>query len=80
MAERANFPKVGVFTLGKFGLDLVSTPLHMDEGSLDTAQNVEMVPLELEDGIRKREGMAKVNAVAAASAVLSFHNIPLPDA
>jgi hypothetical protein len=67
-----------VFTLGKAGLNLTASPIHVADDELLIAQNVSTVGLQLEDGVRKRDGLARLLADALAGRVLAVQNIPYP--
>lgn len=71
--------KLDVFNLGELGVNTVKSPLHQADGDLLQAQNAMPDPAGLEGGIRKRDGMAKVNTVAMVGAVQGIINVPLPD-
>ena len=80
MPEPAKKPsirgKVAVMNMAAMGVVLTKNPLRGVPGELATAQNA--TPNEEGGllGIRKRLGMAKVNAVAASGSILSFVNVP----
>lgn len=67
------------FKLGDLGLNLCSSPIHVEDGELSTAQNTVFSPIRAKRGIAKRPGMSAVNGTATASSVLGFVSIPLPD-
>ncbi len=71
--------KQNVYNLGEQGVDVVESPVHVAEGALLNAQNAQLAPIELEGGIRKRNGMSKFNAIAAAGVILSGFNVSLVD-
>lgn len=70
--------KLNIYNLGEAGVDVVKSPLHEADGDLIQAQNAVADPVGLEGGIRKRDGMAKLNAVALTGAVEGAIHIPLP--
>lgn len=70
--------KLNVYNLGEQGVDVVKSPLHEADGDLFQAQNALCDPAGLEGGIRKRDGMAKVNALALTGAVEGALHVPLP--
>ncbi len=70
--------KQNVYNLGEQGIDVVESPVHVAEGVLLHAQNAQLAPIDLEGGIRKRDGMAQF-AGAAAGAILSGFNVSLID-
>lgn len=71
--------KQNVYNLGEQGIDVVESPVHVGEGVVLNAQNAQLAPVELEGALRKRDGMAKFNSVAAAGAFLSGFNVSLTD-
>jgi hypothetical protein len=68
-----------VFKLGKAGLNLTGSPLHLADDELLRAENVAIVGDQLEDGIRKRDGLAKLVADALAGPVFSLINCPIAE-
>lgn len=70
--------KIDLYNMGEHGVDVVKSPLHEADGDLFKAQNAHADPAGLEGGIRKRDGMAKVNAVALTGAIEGMYNVPLP--
>ncbi len=71
--------KTDVYNVGELGIDVVESPVHVAEGALLDAQNAQLAPIELEGAIRKRDGMAKFNTVAAAGQINSGFNVSLVD-
>jgi hypothetical protein len=71
--------KLDVFNAGERGVVITKSPIHGADGDLLKAQNAAPNPEGGLSGIRKRFGMAAVNAVAAGGAIYSIFNIPLPD-
>jgi hypothetical protein len=71
--------KTNVYNVGELGIDVVESPVHTPDGALLSAQNAQPAPIELEGGLRKRDGLAKHNATAAAGAILSGFNVSLED-
>lgn len=65
-----------VFRWGRAGLNLTASPLHVDDQELLRARNVACVQRDLEDGIRKRDGLAPL--VTLTGAIHAITNIPLP--
>lgn len=70
--------KLDVYNLGENGVDVVKSPLHQADGDLIQAQNAMPDPAGLEGGIRKRGGMAKVNAIALTGSIGGAVHVPLP--
>ncbi len=71
--------KVDVYTLGQFGVNRVKSPVHVRDGELLSAQNASIRLIQGQLAVTKRDGMAKINSVAAAGTLLSIGNIPLAD-
>lgn len=63
------------YNLGSLGIDIVNSPIHVADTSLIDCQNAQISPDDAELAIRKRDGMAKVNSVAAAGSLLAVINI-----
>lgn len=66
-----------VHNLGQMGIDIVNSPLHIVDGSLVNCQNAQLKPVDAELAIVKRDGMSKINSIAAAGTILAIVNIPL---
>lgn len=66
-----------VYNIGSIGIDLVNSPIHVEDTSLVSCQNAQISADDAELAIRKRDGMAKVNAVAAAGSLVAIINIPI---
>lgn len=71
--------KINVYNVGAEGVDVVDSPVHVADGALLSAQNAQLAPVELEEGIRKRDGLAKYNAIAGAGTILAGFNVSLTD-
>jgi hypothetical protein len=71
--------KIDAYNLGDLGVDLVSSPLHSDDGTLLLAQNVIVEPIRGQHAIAKRPGHTKITATAAAGALLGICPIPFAD-
>lgn len=69
--------KITCFGLGEKGVNLVKSPLHLDDGELTNAQNAEFFRNQGRGGIRKRGGLARFNA-SALGVIRRFMNVPLP--
>lgn len=73
--------KLSVFNLGEKGVNVVRSPIHLTDGELTQAQNAQFDQTGQEGGIRKRDGMAKVNAAAlgAGASISGIMPVPLTD-
>lgn len=72
--------KIDIYNLGEHGVDTVKSPLHQSDGDLIQAQNAMPDPAGLEAGVRKRDGMAKINSGGALTGTVEgLINVPLPD-
>lgn len=74
MADEQN-----IFNLGESGIDLVSTPLHAKDGSLQRAQNAEFFLDQGKGGLRQRPPLRRLIASAVAQAIGGFVSVPLAD-
>lgn len=70
-------PKLNVYNLGSVGIDIVNSPLHVEDGYLLNCQNAQVSPHDADLSLKKRDGMAKVNSVAAAGSLITIFNVPL---
>lgn len=70
-ADRPNY------RLGEKGVNIVASPVHTPEGGLLKAENVEFIRDFGIGGIGSRGGLAPINDVALAGAVLAVANVPL---
>lgn len=70
--------KLNVYNLGDLGIDLVGSPIHIPDGALTQAQNAAVSQNQGEHGLKKRLGMAKLNATAlnSGAAIVSIGNVP----
>lgn len=66
---------LAVHNPGEAGLDLVSSPIHSKDGTFLTMQNAQVSQRDDELAIRKRDGMTKLNASAAAGKILQIFNV-----
>lgn len=66
-----------VYNLGSLGVDLVNSPLHVEDGALVNCQNAQISPNDAELALSKRDGMVKINSVAAAGTLKAIVNIPV---
>jgi hypothetical protein len=64
------------YLVGDKGVQLTSTPLHTPDGGLLNAQNCEFIRIQGLGGIGSRPGMARLNASAAAGAIVHVQNLP----
>jgi len=71
--------KLDQYALGSKGIDLVSSPIHVENGALLLAQNAELPIPSGQGSLGKRRGMTKLNTTAAAGSILALTNIPLYD-
>ena len=71
--------KQNVYNLGDEGIDVVESPVHVTDGAVLNAQNAQFAPIDCAGALRKRDGMAKFNTVAAAGAIHSGFNVSLVD-
>ena len=71
--------KISIYNLGQLGVDVVKSPVHIDDGAFTSLQNGQVDSVQGVGGIRRRDGMAKLNAVALAGAVRGMSAVPLPD-
>ena len=65
------------YNIGSLGVDLVNSPIHVKDTALVSCQNAQISPDDAELGIKKRDGMAKVNSIAAAGTLKAIFNIPI---
>lgn len=70
--------KLNIYNLGDLGIDLVGSPVHIADGALVQAQNAAVSQNQGEHGLKKRFGMAKLNATAlnSGAAILSVGGVP----
>lgn len=66
------------FQIGTQGLDLVTDPLELPPGTLQTAQNVEWVRDAGLSGLGSRASLTPLNSPALAGPVLAAIAVPLP--
>jgi hypothetical protein len=71
--------KLNLYNLGDLGVHLVETPVHSPDGSFTSAQNASVSRDQGQHGLRKRHGMAKLNATALNGAILAIGNMPFQD-
>ncbi len=63
------------YNIGSLGIDLVNSPVHVADTSLLSGQNAQVSPDDSELALRKRDGMVKINSVAAAGRLKAIFNI-----
>lgn len=63
------------YNIGSLGIDIVNSPIHVADTSLLSCQNGQTSTDDAELAIKKRDGMAKVNSVAAAGTLKAIINI-----
>jgi hypothetical protein len=64
------------YNIGSIGVDLVNSPIHVEDTALLNGQNAQISPHDAELAIRKRDGMVKINASVAAGRIKAIFNIP----
>lgn len=70
-------PIVKTSNLALQGVDLTSDPISIENGALILAQNAQTSPDGAATALRKRDGMTKLNSVAAAGSILTILDITL---
>jgi hypothetical protein len=65
--------KINVHNVGRLGVNVDASEVYKEDGELTQAQNA--VPID--DGLGKRPGLVKVNAIAAAGSILGGVGVPL---
>lgn len=68
-----------VYNFGQVGLDLVNSPVHVQDGHLELCQNAQVSPHDLELAIKKRDGMTKLNETVMDGPILAIANISLAE-
>lgn len=69
--------RLRVFNLGVLGVNIVETPLHVQDGELETGQNAELYLDSGELALRKRPGFDSFGSLDGAPTALC--SVPLPD-
>lgn len=72
-------PRLEVWTTGVYGVNVVDSPLHLEDGELLAAQNAEPFTEEGEGGIRKRLGIDEFTGASLGAAIAAITSVPLPD-
>lgn len=65
--------------LGKLGVNVVDSPLHLSDGELRKAQNAEPFDVRGEEALRKRKGIDLFTSASLGGPVLAMTSVPLPD-
>jgi hypothetical protein len=78
VAEDQKEPRLETWALGLLGVNVVDSPIHLQDGELLTAQNAEPFTEEGEGGLRKRLGIGELGS-AIGTPLYAVTNIPLPD-
>lgn len=68
---------LAAYNIGSKGIDLVNSPIHVEDTALLTCQNAQISPDDAELGLKKRDGMVKINSIAAAGSIIAVINIPI---
>lgn len=69
--------KVNLYAWVRKGINLVTSPIHLDDNEVTEARNV-VLDRDARDGsVRKRPGLVKVNSSALAGSVTSIIPVPL---
>lgn len=68
-----------VYNLGKLGVNVDKSPIHLQDGELTKAQNAIREPLGVEGGLKNRPGLRTFNANPANGTVLGGIGVPLAD-
>lgn len=63
------------YNIGSLGIDLVNSPIHVADTSLLSSQNAQVSPDDAELALKKRDGMVKINSIAAAGTLKAIINI-----
>ncbi len=68
--------KINVYNWGQLGVDLVKSPLHLQDGAWTSLQNGEFPPVEGQGGIKKRGSLRNLNSTALAGPVQALALAP----
>lgn len=68
--------QINVYGLGEHGINRVKSPVHVIDGELLSCQNATTSPIGAQLGLKKRDGMVKINSSAAAGSIIAIANIP----
>lgn len=69
--------KLNVFGLGSLGVNVDKNPINLEDGELVKGQNAIHDSSGSMGSVRKRKGLTKVNAIAAAGAVKGAIGVPI---
>lgn len=71
--------KLNLYAIGKGGVNLTKSPIHLDDTELVQAQNAEFDLNNRDGGLRKRGGFAALNSSAlnSGASILGLANVPL---
>lgn len=72
-------PKLNLYQLGAGGVNVDSNDLHVKDDELRACQNWMWDPAGTAGGLRKRDGIAKLNSSAMSGAVKGLIGLPLVD-
>jgi hypothetical protein len=67
-----------VYNLGEKGVDLVSTPYHIEDGALTQGQNAEFYREQGRSALRKRPALRQHNTNVLAGTIGGLIQVPLP--
>ena len=68
--------KISIYNWGDLGVDLVKSPIHLEDGAWTSLQNAEFPDHLGQGGMKKRGGLSRVNASALAGGVQAMSNVP----
>lgn len=71
--------KLNVYGLGQFGVNRTKSPTQLADGEFLQAQNAQADPRGSQLALRKRDGMLKINASAAAGQILQIYAVRFTD-
>lgn len=69
--------KLNLYNLGKLGVNVDKSPVHLEDGELTKSQNATRDALGVDGGLRKRPGLSRLNSVANSS-FAGVTNLPFP--
>ncbi len=68
--------QLNVYNLGKRGVNVDKSPIHLDDNELTKSQNAIHDPLGVDGGLKNRPGLIKVNSGAAAGSITGGIGVP----
>lgn len=71
--------KLNVYDMALKGVNVTEDPIHLTDGELTKAQNLQIDPVLKRGAVRRRDGLARLNGAALAGAVTGLAPLPLPD-